>query len=99
MDRSLVVVIWGGPTDRLAPGNPIANYDPETKQAAIYYAAQPEVATISCTGSHGHIWPTVMTPWLASTLLAHSKGTPPEDLVLTDPPAGFSCVVGAYTDH
>lgn len=99
MDRSLAILIWGGPTDVWPLVNPISNYDPETKQASIYYAAQPEVATISCTGSHGHIWPTAMTPWLASTLLAHSKGTPPGELVLTDPPAGFSCVVGAYTDH
>ena len=99
MDRSLAILIWGGPSDVWPLVNPISNYDPETKQASIYYAAQPEVATISCSGDHGHIWPAAMTPWLASTLLAHAKGTPAEDLVLTDPPDGFACVVGAYTDH
>jgi len=99
MDPSVVVVIWGGPSDVWPPTNPIANYDPETEQAALYYAAQPDVVTVSCTGSHGHIWPTVMTPWLAATLLAHPKGSDPADFELTEPPAGFSCVLGPYTDH
>ena len=73
MDRSLVIVIWGGPDDVWPADNPIANYDPETKNASIYYAAQPNVVTVSCTGSHGHIWPTDMTAWLAETLLSHPK--------------------------
>ena len=81
------------------PNDPIADYDPETRLAAIYYAAQPNVVTVSCTGSHGHIWPTVMTPWLAETLLSHTKGTAPADFQLTAPPPGFSCVLGEYTDH
>jgi poly(3-hydroxybutyrate) depolymerase len=99
MDRSLVIVIWGGPNDVWPPGNPISDYDPETKQASLYYAAQPEVVTVSCTGSHGHIWPTAMTSWLATTLLSHPKGAAPTDFDLTPPPPGFSCVLGAYTDH
>jgi dienelactone hydrolase len=99
MDQSIVVVIWGGPGDVWPPGNPIANYDPETRLAAQYYAAQPNAVTVSCTGSHGHIWPTAMTSWLAQTLLSHPKGTPPEEFVLTSPPAEFGCVLGEYTDH
>lgn len=99
MDGSLVIVIWGGPDDVWPPNNPIADYDPETRVAAQYYAAQPNVVTLSCSGSHGHIWPTAMTPWLAQTLLSHPKGTLPDDFVLTPPPAGFGCVLGEYTDH
>ncbi len=99
MDGSLVVIIWGGPNDLWPPGNPIADYDPETKQASIYYAAQPDVVTVSCTGSHGHIWPTVMTSWLAQTALSFPKGSKAADFELTEPPAGFSCILGEYTDH
>jgi hypothetical protein len=40
-----------------------------------------------------------MTVWLAETLLSHSKGTDPDAFVLTDPPPGFTCVLGEYTDH
>lgn len=99
MDRSLLIVIWGGPDDVWPAQNPIADYDPETRNASIYYAAQPNVATVSCSGSHGHIWPTAMTPWLAETLLSHPKGSAPDTLVLSQPPSGFSCVLGEYTDH
>lgn len=99
MEPSIVVVIWGGPDDVWPPGAPIADYDPETRLAAQFYAAQPEVVTVACTGDHGHIWPTAMTTWLAETLLSHPKGNRPEDFTLSTPPAGFSCVIGAYTDH
>ena len=99
MDRSLVIVIWGGPDDVWPADNPIANYDPETRNASIYYAAQPNVVTVSCTGSHGHIWPADMTAWLAETLLAHPKGSDSGAFGLTDPPPGFGCVLGEYTDH
>jgi dienelactone hydrolase len=99
MDSSIAIVVWGGPNDVWPPGNPIANYDPETRLAARYYAAQPNVVTVSCSGSHGHIWPAAMTSWIIETLLSHPKGSDPADFVLTEPPAGFRCVVGAYTDH
>jgi len=99
MDHSLAIVIWGGPNDVWPATNPISNYDPETEQAALYYAAQPDVITVSCTGSHGHIWPTAMTPWLVKTLLSYPKDADPAGFELTEPPAGFSCVLGPYTDH
>jgi len=99
LDPMVVIVIWGGPTDVWPATNPLANYNPETKQAAAYFAAQPNAVTVSCTGSHGHIWPTVMTPWLAQTLLSHPKGTPASAFELTQPSEGFSCVLGEYTDH
>ena len=79
--------------------NPLANYDPETRLAAEYYAAQPNVVTVACSGTHGHVWPTEMTPWLATTLLSNPKGSDPAGFKLTQPPSGFSCVLGKYTDH
>jgi hypothetical protein len=100
MDPAIVIVIWGGPTDIWPPGDsPLAVYAPETKLASEYYASQPEVVTVSCSGTHGHIWPATMTRWLAETLLSHPKGTEPDAYELTEPAAGFSCVLGAFTDH
>ncbi len=99
MDPSLVVLVWGGPDDQWPPVDPFVDYDPETKQASTYYAAQEDVVTVSCSGTHGHIWPTAMTGWVAQTLLSHPKGTPTSEFELTSPPSGFSCVLGEYTDH
>jgi hypothetical protein len=100
MDPAIVIVIWGGPTDIWPPGDsPLAVYAPETKLASEYYASQPEVVTVSCSGTHGHILPATMTRWLAETLLSHPKGTEPDAYELTEPAAGFSCVLGAFTDH
>lgn len=96
MDSSIAIIVWGGPTDTW-PGSP--PYAAETKAAAEFYAAQPNVVTVSCSGTHGHSWPAAMTPWLADTLLSHPKGTDPASFVLKQPPNGFTCVVGAYTDH
>jgi poly(3-hydroxybutyrate) depolymerase len=96
MDPSIVIVIWGGPND-VFPGS--APYADETKAAAMYYAAQTDVVTVACSGMHGHAWPGNMTPWLTETLLSHPKGTPKEAFQLKPPPAGLTCVLGAYTDH
>jgi len=57
MQGTIVIQIWGGATDVWPLENPIANYAPDTKEAAIYYAAQPNVVTVSCSGDHGHAWP------------------------------------------
>jgi hypothetical protein len=96
MDSSIAIVVWGGPNDTF-PGS--APYADETKAAAMYYAAQPNVVTLACSGNHGHAWPTAMTPWLIETLLSHPKGTPKDAFKLKPPPSGLSCVLGAYTDH
>ncbi|MDD9944143.1 MAG: hypothetical protein OXU20_24075 [Myxococcales bacterium] len=96
MDSSIVVIIWGGPSD-MWPGSP--PYAGETKAAAEYYAAQSNVVTVACSGTHGHRWPAAMTPWLVETLLSHPKGSDPSSFMLTDPPAGYTCVLGPYTDH
>jgi hypothetical protein len=66
-----------------------------------YYAAQANVVTVSCTGTHGHPWlrETAFGIWAAETVLSHPKGTPVADFVLTTPPEEFSCVLGVYTDQ
>jgi poly(3-hydroxybutyrate) depolymerase len=99
LEPMIAIVIWGGPDDVWPATNPLADYDPETRLAAQYYTAQPNLVTVACSGTHGHIWPTAMTPWLAQTLLSHPKGSPASRFQLTPPPAGFSCVLGPYTDH
>jgi len=99
MDRSIVITIWGGETDVWPLNNPIAVYDRETLAAAQYYARQDEVVHVACSGTHGHIWPTYITTWIAETLRSHPKGTDPADFELTEPPSGVSCVIGEYTDH
>lgn len=96
MDDSIVVLLWGGPEDKHGG---TSFYDVETKLASEYYAAQSKVVTVSCSGTHGHKWPPAFTAWAAKTVLSHPKGTPVDEFVLTDPPNGFSCVVGVYTDH
>ena len=96
MESSIAIVIWGGPKDTWEPSPPYAG---ETKATSEFYATQPNVVTVSCSGTHGHMWPRGLTPWLARTLLSHPKGSDPAAFVLTPPPSGFSCVVGKYTDH
>jgi poly(3-hydroxybutyrate) depolymerase len=96
MSPSIVIVNWGGPNDTWPPSPPYAG---ETKSASEFYAAQPNVATVSCSGTLGHQWPAPMTSWFIQTLLSYPKGSDPQSLTLTTPPAGFTCVLGAYTDH
>ena len=101
MDASIVITIWGGPNDKwpLDRDPPLANYAPETKISSRYFGSQPAVVHLACSGAHGHIWPVQMTQWLASTLLLHPKGSDPGAFKMTEPPSGFSCVRGVYTDH
>jgi predicted esterase len=96
MDSSIVVILWGGPDDNYGG---TSFYDVETKLASEYYTAQPDVVTVSCSGNHGHKWPSSFGPWATETVLSHPKGTPVADFVLTTPPEEFSCVLGVYTDH
>lgn len=97
MDHSIVVLLWGGPEDKFGT----SDFGVETKLSSEYYAAQPNVVTVSCSGTHGHPWPreTSFGIWAAETILSHPKGTPVADFVLTTPPEEFSCVLGVYTDH
>ena len=95
MDDSIIVLAWGGAEDRYG----FSDYSVETKLASQYYARQANVVTVSCSGTHGHPWPKAFGPWAVKTVLSHPKGTSVGDFVLTSPPQGFSCVLGAYTDH
>jgi dienelactone hydrolase len=99
MQPSIALVIWGGPTDKWPLDNPIADYAPETKAAAMQFSAQQGVVTLACSGMHGHAWPAAMTPWIATTLLSLPKGSNKADFRLTAPPTGLGCVLGPYTDH
>lgn len=99
MSPSIVILLWGGATDIWPLKNPLVTYGPETKQASRWFAAQPNVVTVSCSGVQGHSWPPAMTSWIAQTLLSHPKGTPKSRFALTTPPAGLTCVLGEYTDH
>ena len=96
MSDTIVVLLWGGPEDKHGSAS---FYDVETKLASEYYARQPGVVTVSCSGTHGHKWPPAFTRWAAKTVRSHPKGTPAADFKLTRPPDGFACVVGAYLDH
>lgn len=57
MATSIVIQMWGGATDVWPLDDPIVAYDDDTKAAAEFYTAQPNVVTISCSGDHGHAWP------------------------------------------
>lgn len=97
MDDSIVIILWGGEDDTFG----LSDYSLETKLSSEYFAAQPNVVTVSCSGDHGHAWPRGdFGPWAAETVLSHPKGTPAEDFVFTTPPPeGISCVLGVYSDH
>jgi hypothetical protein len=63
----------------------------------------PNVVEVSCTAGHGHMWPQANTQafnlWALKTLASHPKGSNPKTFKLTPPPEGYSCKLGAYTDH
>jgi polyvinyl alcohol dehydrogenase (cytochrome) len=102
LGHSINIVIWGGPDDVWpTTGAQVMETRRATKLAANYYASQDDVVAIACAGDHGHVWPRSleMTSWLASTLASHPKGTPRHAFVLPPTPAGFTCVLGTFTDH
>ncbi len=100
----IVITVWGGDKDlwRCA-GVLCANYRPSTQAASNYFSAIPGVIEVSCSSSHGHMWPQINTQafnlWALSTLASHPKGTPASKFHLTPPPEGYACKVGPYTDH
>jgi hypothetical protein len=100
----IVVTVWGGEKDlwRCA-GVLCANYRPSTQAASNYFSSIPGVVEVSCSSSHGHMWPQINTQafnlWALTTLASHPKGTPVSAFHLTAPPEGYSCRVGLFTDH
>ena len=57
MDSSIAIIVWGGETDIWPLNDPIVAYDDDTRNAAAFFDAQPNVVTVACTGPHGHVWP------------------------------------------
>jgi len=37
--------------------------------------------------------------WALTTMASYPKGSSPRDFQLTPPPPGYSCKLGAFTDH
>jgi hypothetical protein len=100
----IVITVWGGDKDlwRCA-GVLCANYRPSTQAASNYFSSIPGVVEVSCSSSHGHMWPQINTQafnlWALTTLASHPKGTPASDFHLLQPPEGYNCKVGPFTDH
>lgn len=100
----IVITVWGGQNDlwRCA-GVLCSDYRPTTQAASNYFAAITGVVQVSCTSSHGHMWPQINTQafnvWALTTLASHPKGTTASDFHLTPPPSGYSCQLGRFTDH
>ncbi len=106
LDSMIVLTVWGGDKDTWDCGPPIglcADYRPATQASSNYFASIPTVIHIACTVNDGHMWPQIHTQdfntWALRTLASHPKGSEKSSFHLTQPPEGYSCHVGAYTDH
>jgi len=102
----IVITVWGGEKDLWDCGPPIglcADYRPSTQAGSNYFSAIPGVVHVACSSDHGHMWPQKNTPafnlWALKTMSSHPKGSDPNGFKLTDPPEGYNCRVGPYTDH
>jgi poly(3-hydroxybutyrate) depolymerase len=101
----IVVNVWGGDRDmwRCAGNVLCSDYRPTTQSASNYYGSMSDVVDISCTSSHGHMWPQINTQafnaWALKTLASHPKGSSAASFHLTPPPEGYACKLGPYTDH
>jgi hypothetical protein len=103
MYSSIVIVLFGGASDMYTTRGDMpvtVNYKPEAQIASNFYDSNDNVAVVTCQGSQGHLWPpsAAFNMWMATTLASHPKGTPKADFKLTNPPSGFRCSVGRYTD-
>jgi poly(3-hydroxybutyrate) depolymerase len=104
LNPMIVITVWGGVNDlwRCA-GVLCADYRPATQAASNYYSSIPGVIEIACSSSHGHMWPQINTQdfnlWALTTLASHPKGSRVSKFHLTQPPQGYSCKLGPYTDH
>ena len=102
----VVITVWGGDKDMWDCGPPLglcSDYRPTTQAASNYFSAQPDVVHVACSATHGHMWPQVNTQafnlWALTTLASYPKGSKPADFQLIAPPPGYSCKLGAFTDH
>lgn len=106
LDPMIVITVWGGERDLWDCGPPIglcSDYRPTTQAGSNYFGAVPGVVHVSCSATHGHMWPQVHTDafnlWALRTLASHPKGSRPDAFRLTPPPAGYRCQIGRFTDH
>ena len=102
----IVITVWGGDKDLWDCGPPLglcSDYRPTTQAGSNYFSSIKGVVHVACTARHGHMWPPVNTQafnaWALKTLASHPKGSNPKAFRLTDPPEGYSCKLGPYTDH
>jgi poly(3-hydroxybutyrate) depolymerase len=106
LDPMIVLTVWGGDKDTWDCGPPMglcADYRPATQASSNYFASIPTVVHVACTVNDGHMWPQIHTQdfnaWALRTLASHPKGSDKSSFQLTQPPEGYSCHIGAYTDH
>jgi poly(3-hydroxybutyrate) depolymerase len=104
LNPMIVITVWGGENDLWkCSGVLCADYRPSTQAASNYFSSLPGVIEVSCSSTHGHMWPQINTQafnsWALSTLASHPKGSKTSDFHLTPPPEGYSCKLGSYTDH
>jgi poly(3-hydroxybutyrate) depolymerase len=102
----VIIAVWGGERDLWDCGPPTglcADYRPSTQAGSNYFSSMSNVVHVSCTASHGHMWPQVNTQafnlWALRTMASHPKGANPRSFRLTPPPEGYSCKLGPFTDH
>ncbi|HEV7358727.1 MAG TPA: prolyl oligopeptidase family serine peptidase [Steroidobacteraceae bacterium] len=100
----IVISVWGGENDLWkCSGVLCADYRPSTQAASNYFSSIAGVVEVSCSSSHGHMWPQVNTQafnlWALTTLSSFPKGSRVADFHLTTPPEGYSCKLGRFTDH
>jgi poly(3-hydroxybutyrate) depolymerase len=105
LDPMIVLTLWGGEHDLwdCGPGVGLcSDYRPTTQVASNYFSSIPGVVHVACSATHGHMWPQVNTEafnlWALKTLASHPKGSS-QSFELIDPPAGYKCQTGRYTDH
>jgi poly(3-hydroxybutyrate) depolymerase len=100
----IVISVWGGSNDLWrCSGVLCADYRPSTQAASNYFGSIPSVVEVSCSSTHGHMWPQINTQafnlWALTTLASFPKWTPTANFQLASPPQGYSCKLGRFTDH
>jgi poly(3-hydroxybutyrate) depolymerase len=104
LNPMIVISVWGGDNDLWkCSGILCADYRPSTQAASNYFSSIAGVVEVSCSSSHGHMWPQLNTQafnlWALTTLASFPKGSRPQDFRLTPAPDGYRCKLGRFTDH
>jgi hypothetical protein len=100
----IVISVWGGENDLWkCSGVLCADYRPSTQAASNYFSSIPGVVVVSCSSTHGHMWPQINTQafnsWALTTLASFPKGSRAADFKMSAPPQGYSCTLGRFADH